>query len=266
MKDTDHNTHDRHEGGTGEKMSSYTVPQPVEPDGEHTITRAPTASSPGDRRAEYEAPVDRDEALDDEPINWLSMLTDIVSGGGSGQTPEERQRKRRANVPGRIAAVILSVGISVGIILMRDRLTDLSLYGYPGIFLINLVGNATIILPAPAFAAVFAAGGALNPIFLGVFAGLGSALGEMTGYLAGIGGRSVIENRKLYDRLEAWMRKVGMFAIFLMAVIPNPVFDVGGMVAGALRMPVPRFLLACWAGKTVRMILIALIGQMLIAP
>jgi membrane protein YqaA with SNARE-associated domain len=208
----------------------------------------------------------RNEDPDHDSINWLSMIREIVSGGNSDETPEERRQRRRANVPARIAAVILSVGITVGIILLRDRLTDLSLYGYPGIFLINLIGNATIILPAPAFAAVFAAGGALNPVLLGVFAGLGSALGEMTGYLAGVGGRSVIENRGLYDRLEAWMRKAGVFAIFVMAAIPNPVFDVGGMVAGALRMPVPRFLIACWAGKTVRMILVALVGQMLIAP
>jgi len=253
MENPKHDAQDCQEGGPGEAPSSSSIPLPAEPD----VTSPHTKST---------ALADGDGVNDDDNVDWRSMFNDIVAGGDSQRTPEERREKRRANTPGRVAAVALSVGITVGIILMRDRLTDLSLYGYPGIFLINLVGNATIILPAPALATVFAAGGALNPLWLGVIAGLGSALGEMTGYLAGIGGRSVIENRRLYDQFENWMRKAGVFAIFLMAVIPNPVFDVGGMVAGALRMPIPRFLLSCWAGKTVRMILVALIGRWLIAP
>ena len=58
------------------------------------------------------------------------------------------------------------------------------------------------------------------------------------------------------------MHKRGMMLIvFLLALVPNPVFDVGGVLAGALRMPVFRFLLACWAGKSVRLIAIALLGR-----
>ena len=245
MNQTDVGTHNRQDGGVLDSSSSSAT----SPAGEEGV-------SPRDAET---------HASGRETPNWLAVMQEIISGEGSGDSPEERRRKRRANVPGRIAAVALSIGITVAIILFRDRLRDLYLYGYPGIFLINLVGNATIILPAPALATVFAAG-AFNPVLLGLVAGLGSAMGEMTGYLAGIGGRSVVENRRLYDRFEAWMRKAGVFAIFIMAAIPNPAFDIGGMVAGASRMPVPRFLLACWAGKTVRMIVVALIGRVLLAP
>jgi membrane protein YqaA with SNARE-associated domain len=165
---------------------------------------------------------------------------------------------------GRIAAVLVAVGVTVGIILLRDSIQRFAIYGYPGIFLISLVGNATVLLPAPSFAVVFAVGGALNPLVVGIVAGLGAALGEMTGYLAGIAGRSVIEKRALYDRLEGWMSKGGMLVVFLLAAIPNPAFDVGGMVAGTLRMPVWRFLLAGWAGKSLRFFLLALSGQFLL--
>ncbi len=165
---------------------------------------------------------------------------------------------------GRIAAVLVAVGITVGIILLRDHVREFAIYGYPGIFVISLLGNATLILPAPSFAVVFAVGGALNPLLVGATAGLGAALGEMTGYLAGIGGRSVVEQRELYQRFERLMRRYGMLVVFLLAAIPNPAFDMGGMVAGALRMPLWRFLLAGWAGKSIRFTLLALSGQLLL--
>ncbi len=162
---------------------------------------------------------------------------------------------------GRVAAVLLAVGITVGIVLSREQIQRFSVYGYPAVFLISLIGNATIILPTPSMAIVFGVGGALNPVAVGIVAGLGSALGELTGYLAGVGGRAVIENRDLYSRLEKWMRKRGILVIFVLGIIPNPAFDVGGMVAGALGMPVWHFLLAAWAGKSLRLIILALGGQ-----
>jgi len=176
------------------------------------------------------------------------------------QDESHRSQVFRAIVP--VATLLASIGITVAIILLRDQLGNFAVYGYPGIFLVNLIGNATLILPAPAYAAVFAVGGVMNPVLVGIVGGLGAALGEMTGYLAGVGGRPVVKNRRLYERLEGWMHRRGMMVvIFLLALVPNPIFDVGGLLAGALRMPVLRFLLACWAGKTVRLIGIALLGR-----
>jgi membrane protein YqaA with SNARE-associated domain len=48
-----------------------------------------------------------------------------------------------------------------------------------------------------------------------------------------------------------------MLVIFVLAVIPNPVFDVAGIAAGALRMPVLRYLGAAAAGKVIKNILVA---------
>jgi membrane protein YqaA with SNARE-associated domain len=167
---------------------------------------------------------------------------------------------------GRVAAVVFSVAVTLGIILMRHQIKHFAVYGYPGIFLISLIGNATVILPAPTYAIVFAVGGVLDPFLVGVVAGLGATLGEMTGYLAGVGGRSVIENRALYIQFKRWMRRAGVLVIFLLGALPNPFFDVGGMAAGALRMPVYQFLLSCWAGKTVRFIVLGLTGQFIFGP
>ena len=160
-----------------------------------------------------------------------------------------------------MAAVLVSVSVTLGIIWMGPHLRHFAVYGYPGIFLITLIGNATVILPAPTFLVAVAAGAVLNPLLVGIIAGLGASLGELTGYLAGVGGRGVMENQAIYSRIEKWMRKSGVLVIFLMAALPNPFFDIGGMCAGALGMPVWRFLLACWAGKSVRFFGLALGGS-----
>jgi uncharacterized membrane protein YdjX (TVP38/TMEM64 family) len=91
-------------------------------------------------------------------------------------------------------------------------------------------------------------------------AGSGAALGELSGYLAGYSGQSVIRNNKTYLRLAEWIRRNGSLTVFLLAAIPNPVFDLGGIAAGASRMPVLKFLVWCWLGKTLRMYVVALAG------
>ena len=167
---------------------------------------------------------------------------------------------------GHGVALLCAVGITVAVLLLRDRVSPEQLkdYGYPGLFLISLIGNATVILPVPSFAVAFAMGGVLNPVAVGIVSGLGATLGEMTGYLAGVGSRGVIEKQALYVRLEKWMRKGGPLVIFLLAAIPNPAFDVGGLIAGALRMPAWQFFLAGWAGKSLRLTLVALGGRVLL--
>lgn len=163
----------------------------------------------------------------------------------------------------RVLAVLFSVGITVAIIAARDSIGKYAIYGYPGVFIISALGNATLILPAPSWAIVFAVGSALNPYWVGIFAGIGAAIGELTGYIAGFGGRTVIENKQYYARLETLMGKYGAWLIFALGAIPNPFFDVGGILAGSLKMPWWKFLGAAAAGKALRFVLLALFGASL---
>ena len=159
----------------------------------------------------------------------------------------------------RVVAIAFAVGISVTIFLFRDALEDYAVYGYPGVFLISVLGNATLILPAPSFLIVFALAETLNPFLLGAAAGCGAAVGEMTGYLAGFGGRGAVEDKENYRKLERLMRKWGAWIVFALALIPNPFFDVGGILAGMLKMPWWKFLAAAAAGKSIRFTLVALL-------
>ncbi|MCC7117358.1 MAG: VTT domain-containing protein [Anaerolineales bacterium] len=160
----------------------------------------------------------------------------------------------------RLLALLAVVGITVYIYSIRDRVEEFSTYGYPGIFLIMLVANATIILPAPGVAIVFAMGSIFNPVGVAFAAGAGGALGELTGYLAGYSGQAMVENTKVYDRIYPWVKKYGAWVILILSAIPNPFFDLAGMAAGISKIPLWQFLLACWVGQTIKMALFAYAG------
>jgi membrane protein YqaA with SNARE-associated domain len=161
----------------------------------------------------------------------------------------------------RILIIALVLAISVAIYGFRGQFAELAAVGYPGILLVSFLGNATIVLPAPSLALVFAMGSALPPLLVGLSAGVGSALGELTGYAAGFGGQAAIENVVVYDRLVSWMQRRGGITIFLLSVIPNPFIDLAGIAAGSLRYPIWRFLLFCLMGKVIKTTLTAWAGS-----
>jgi membrane protein YqaA with SNARE-associated domain len=137
-------------------------------------------------------------------------------------------------------------------------------YGYAGAFIVGLLGNATVILPAPSLAFTTALGMSLNPILVGLAAGMGEALGELTGYLAGVGGKTVVESQDRYEWVQSFTDRYGGAFFLFLAAIPNPVFDIAGIVAGVMRYPILKFLLAVWAGKTLKAILFAGAGRHLL--
>ncbi len=145
--------------------------------------------------------------------------------------------------------------------MIRDQAAKFAEYGYPGIFLISILANATILLPAPGIAIVFAMGGVFNPFIVGLAAGAGAAIGELSGYMAGFSGQAIAEHTKIYERIQDWMQSHGMLTIFVLAAIPNPFFDLAGMAAGALKMPLYKFLLACLLGKIIKMWIFAYAGR-----
>jgi uncharacterized membrane protein YdjX (TVP38/TMEM64 family) len=185
-------------------------------------------------------------------------VTESTTGAPAGNKPKRPNWRLQL---ARGLALVFVIGITVLIYLYRDRAEELGRFGYPGIFLLSILANATIVLPAPGLAIVFSFGGVFSPIGVGLAAGAGATLGELSGYLAGFSGQAVIENRKLYDRLENWMQRYGPLTIVVLAFLPLPVFDLAGVAAGALKMPVYQFLLWCFLGKLPKMLLIAYLGS-----
>lgn len=161
----------------------------------------------------------------------------------------------------RILALLIVVAITLFIYSIRDRVQEFAAFGYPGIFLIALFANATILLPAPGIAIIYAMGAIFNPIGVGLAAGTGGAIGELSGYLAGFSGQAVIERTDIYDRIKPWVKRYGGWAILVLSAIPNPFFDVAGIAAGIAKMPVHTFLVFTWIGQLIKMMTFALAGK-----
>lgn len=160
----------------------------------------------------------------------------------------------------RFLALFLVIAITVYVYSIRDRVEEFAAYGYPGIFLVALMANATVFLPAPGVAVVFAMGSIFNPLGVALAAGTGGAIGELSGYLAGFSGQAVIENTNIYARIHPWVVKYGLWAILLLSAIPNPFFDIAGVAAGIAKMSLRRFLIACWFGQLIKMAMFAYAG------
>jgi len=160
----------------------------------------------------------------------------------------------------RILTIIAVVAALLAAVYFRDRLQELKQYGYVAVFLVGLVSNATLILPVPGLAVSSMMGSVFNPWVVGLVGGLGQALGELTGYMAGYSGQTLVDGNPTYNRLTRWMQRYGALTIFVLALVPNPIFDLGGLAAGTLRFPLPKFLVSCAAGKVIKNTLFALAG------
>ncbi|MDA1278674.1 MAG: VTT domain-containing protein [Chloroflexi bacterium] len=127
--------------------------------------------------------------------------------------------------------------------------------GYWGGFVVNLVSSAAVVVPAPGLFAVCAAAApelGLNYGVLAVLGAAGSTIGELTGYLAGYGARGATQNSRYYRRIHRVVERRGGLALFVLAVVPNPLFDIGGIAAGSLGYPIIRFILWVGLGKLLK--------------
>ena len=160
----------------------------------------------------------------------------------------ERLPKRTLNII-RAVVLLFVIALTVFLFIQRERIQELRAFGYPGIFLFSLLANATILIPVPGVLFTTAMGAVFNPFWVSIAAGTGAALGELSGYLAGFSGQALVENSTHYDQVVTWMRRYGDITILILAFIPNPLFDMAGMLAGMLKMPVTKFLIYCVIGK-----------------
>lgn len=172
----------------------------------------------------------------------------------------KHEKNKRALNTLRVVILLVVIALTVVLLLNRDRLQELQAYGYPGIFLFSILANATILIPVPGVVFTSAMGAVFNPVWVSVAAGAGAAIGELSGYLAGFSGQAVVEDSARYEKVVHWMRKYGDITILGLAFIPNPLFDLAGIVAGILKMPVGKFLFYCVIGKILKMMIFAFAG------
>ncbi len=168
-------------------------------------------------------------------------------------------------------AIVLIVALSLGLSFLFQRLIarfDLQKYdfahlAYAIVFATALISNLTIIAPVPfAVSIMIAAAAKWNPALIALAASIGGALGELSGYYAGYLGKRIALSDSMigYRSIERWVRHYGFWAIFVLAFQPIIPFDIGGLVAGAVRMPMHQFLPALWAGNFPKYLILTYAG------
>ncbi len=166
---------------------------------------------------------------------------------------------RAAQLLGLAAVFTIAVLAVVFSEQVQERFAGL---GYLAVFVITIVAAATVILPAPGAVSVAAFGAALDPWLVGLVAATGQTLGELSGYYIGWSGRGVVQNVRGYPAIKRWMDRHGVATLFVLAMIPNPLFDVAGMIAGASRFGVVKFIAASWPGRAIKNIGFAFAGAL----
>ncbi|MDO8636897.1 MAG: VTT domain-containing protein [Dehalococcoidia bacterium] len=158
--------------------------------------------------------------------------------------------------------IAILIGLSVGIYFLlrftegflKERLADFAIYAYIIVFFVSALSAATIFLPAPGIIVVLVAASKWNPTWVALWASVGSTLGELTAYYAGYWGSKIVVKKetRTYIKFEQWMKRYGMFTVMVFAAIPFMPFHIGGIAAGAFRLPLWQYLIAMFVGKAAK--------------
>ena len=174
------------------------------------------------------------------------------------QEVRKKGSAKRAYILG-IAGIVLTLLMAMAVVYYWEWVRALEGYGYLGAFLISILGGATIIIPVPMLAVVFALGGVMQyPWLVGIAAGIGETVGALTIYMTGYGGGAAFFNSKhgkiqtAYDRLMRLMERRGSITLLILAAVLNPFFYPAALAAGALRFGIKKYFLICFVGKTIK--------------
>lgn len=172
-----------------------------------------------------------------------------------------------SNKIGAASIFVLSIVLSFAFFIFRDFFKESTSLGLIGLFIINFVTNASFFVSAPAFLTVVAGGNLYPPILVALVSSLGATAGDTIGFAFGFAGHKLtkhrFEKKKWFRVLEKHFKKHGNWLLFIFALIPNPVFDAIGLIAGIFAYPFFRFFLIVWLGRIIRYYLLAFFGSTL---
>lgn len=120
-------------------------------------------------------------------------------------------------------------------------------FGYFGVFLFNVVGSGTLLVPILAQH--------MNVFFLALATALGMAVNDTVSWLVGKSGDVILPRGKKVEKIEGTLHKYGPVGLFFWSLIPFP-YDLIGLIAGYLEFPYIRFFIPTFLGKFVRFILL----------
>ena len=159
--------------------------------------------------------------------------------------------------------IVILIGISFGFYLLLEYLV--TYFGIPVegftpiayliVFGVTLAANAFIFVPVVFHISIMLwaiESCNCNLVLVVLVASVAGTLGEITGYYAGYLGKRIVlaESTPGYDRFVGWMQRYGPLGIFLVSL--QPLTDIAGLLAGASKLPLWKFLLPCWPAKFIK--------------
>jgi membrane protein YqaA with SNARE-associated domain len=173
---------------------------------------------------------------------------------------------RRAYILG-IVGIIITVLMAVAVVYYGEEVREFEQYGYIGAFFISILGGATVVIPVPMLAVVFALGGVMKYTWLvGISAALGELVGAIAIYMTGHGAGTALSQSKhgriqaAYDRLLNLMQKRGSLTLFAVTSVINPFFYPAAFACGALQFGLRKYLFIVLAGKLIKCMTVVYAG------
>lgn len=150
--------------------------------------------------------------------------------------------------------IVLIIALSFVIFLIRDKIGQVSNASYIGLLFLCFLANSTVLLPAPSLMIAASCALIMNPFFVAFSAAIGSTLGELVGYAFGMITKELSPKfQKLLDKLTSRIHNQ-MVLVFILAVLPLPLFDIVGIYSGGTRMNLIKFSVACFIGKFIKLL------------
>ena len=153
-----------------------------------------------------------------------------------------------------VVFILAIFALSVTIFLFREKIGQVHDVGYLVLFFLCFLSNSTVLLPAPSLMIAASCALIMNPWLVALFAALGSTLGEFVGYAFG----TVTED--LSPKFQNFVKKLTSkihnqtILVFILAVLPLPLFDIVGIYSGGTKMNLIKFSVACFVGKFIKLL------------
>lgn len=162
----------------------------------------------------------------------------------------------------KIFSILAGIGFAILLaspyIFFRNEIKELATLGYIGLFLSCLISNLSILLPSSSTIIIVVAASTLNPWLCILIGGLGTAFGEQASYLCGFVGSAGFQQEKSarHKKVLNWFSKKPVLTVFMFALVPLPVFDIVGIIAGTNRMKWWNYAFAAALGKIFKFIIV----------
>ena len=184
--------------------------------------------------------------------------------GNSAITFDQGHQRRSAkDYTLLVVSLALTAVLCVLVVVYWQEFLKFARYGYAGVFIISFLADITLFVPVPSLFIVFTLGGILNPLLVGLIAGAGETIGSMVVYVTGLSSAKAFHalDHRVMDRFRTWIRTRGALSVFIMASILNPLFYPFTAIAGMMHFGWWRFMLLCLAGKTLKNVILAVVGH-----